>query len=137
MCTMDRRIESKNLFNRTKAKLCIKKFRVTLVQQILNDSHWKVTEINVFKTIRQKIYLVFYNMNCSKCSNVWIWTEHHQVSQSILTPANWYRFFHISCIIYCTFHCVLSHCNFRVSHQYLCCPCCWSHSKANAVNQMI
>ena len=34
-----------------------------------------MTEINVCKTIRQKIYVAFYNMNCSKCSNVWIWTS--------------------------------------------------------------
>ena len=29
-----------------------------------------VTEINVCKAIRQKIYGVFYKMKCSKCSNV-------------------------------------------------------------------
>ena len=34
-----------------------------------------MTEINVCKTIRQKIYVVFYDMKCSKCSNVWIVTS--------------------------------------------------------------
>ena len=64
------------MFNRTKSKLSIIKFRVTLLQQILNASHVDLmTEINVFKTIRQKIYVAFYNMNCSRCSNVWIWTS--------------------------------------------------------------
>ena len=132
MCIKDRRIES--LFNRTKSKLSIKRFRVTPLQQILNASHWKVTEVNVCKTIRQKIYVVFYNVNCSKCSNVWTWTT---TITYILASANWYCIFHISCTMYCTFHCVLSHCNFRVSHQYLRCLCYWSHSKATAVNQII
>ena len=62
--------------------------------------------------------------------------KHHHVSQSILASANWYCIFHISCAMYCTFHCVLSHCNFRVLHQYLRCLCHWSHSKGNAVNQI-
>ena len=71
MCTKDRRIESKvSLFNRTKSKLSMKKIRVTFLQEILNASRWKVTEINACKTIWQKVYVVFYNMNCSKCSNV-------------------------------------------------------------------
>ena len=110
MCTKDQRIESKvSLFNRTKSKI-----RVTLLQQILNASRWKVTEI-VCKTIRQKMYVVFYNMNCSKCSvNL---DEHHHASQSILASENWFCIFHTSCTMYCTFHCVLSHCNFRVSHH--------------------
>ena len=125
--------------NRTKSKLSTKKFRVTLLQQILNASHMDLmTEINVCKTIRQKIYVVFYNMNCSKYSNVWIYLdEHHHVSQSILASANWYCIFHISCTMYYTFHCVHSHCKFRVSHQYLCCLCYWLHSKTNAVYNQI
>ena len=60
-----------SLFNIIKSKLSIIKFRVTLLQQIVNASHVDLmTEINVCKTIRQKIYVVFYNMNCAKCSNV-------------------------------------------------------------------
>ena len=39
--------------------------------------------------------------------------------------------------MYCAFHCVLSQCNFRVSHKYLGCVCYESHSKANAVTQMV
>ena len=62
------------MFNRAKPKLSIINFHVTFLQQILNASHVDfIPEINVCKTIRQKIYVAFYNMNCSKCSNVWIW----------------------------------------------------------------
>ena len=76
MCTKDRKIGSKSvcsriLFNRSKSKLSIKKLRVTLLQQILSVSHVDLmTEINVCKKIRQKIYVVFNDMNCSKCSNL-------------------------------------------------------------------
>ena len=59
------------VLNRPKSKLSMKKFRVTPLQQILNASHIDLmAEINVCKTIRRKIYIVFYNMNCSKCCNV-------------------------------------------------------------------
>ena len=63
--------------------------------------------------------------------------EHLHVNQSILPSANCYCIFHISCFMYCTFHWVLSHCNFLLSHQYLRCLCYWSHWKANDVNQII
>ena len=100
------------MFNRTKSKLSIKKFRVSLLQQILNASHVDLmTETNACKT-RQKIYVVFYNMNCSKCSNVWIWT-------SIITQVSlfWHQqtdtvfsIFHVPCTVLFTvyFHTVIS-----------------------------
>ena len=127
-----------SLFNRTKSKLSIKTFRVTLLQQILNASHVDLmTENNVCKTIRQKIFFVLYNMSCSKCSNMWIWTSTitkvsllwHQQTDSLFFK------FHVPCM-FLTFHFLLSHYNFRVSHQYLRSLCYWSHPKANAVNRI-
>ena len=100
------------MFNRTKSKLSIKKFRVTLLQQILNTSHWKVTEVNVCKTIRQKIYFVFYNVNCSTCSNVWNWTS--TISQVSLLwhekTDTVFSIFHVPCTVLLTayFHAVTS-----------------------------
>ena len=98
--------------NRIKSKLSIIKFRVTLLRQILNASHVDLMiEIIVYKTIRQKIYVVLYNMNCTKCSNVRIWRStimwvspfwHQQTD--ILFPI-----FHVPCTVLFTvyFHNVI------------------------------
>ena len=95
------------MFNTTQSKKSIIKFPVTLLQQILNASHvYLMKEINVCKIIRRKIYVVFYN--------------------TIFASANWCFISHISCTMYCTFHCVLSHCNFRVLHRCLRSLCYWS-----------
>ena len=105
--------EQVSLFNRTKSKLSIIKFRVTLLQQIWYASHVDLmTEMNVCKTIRQKIYVAFYNMNCSKCSNVRIWT-----STITYISLFWYQLsdilfhiFHVPCTVLFTmyFHAVIS-----------------------------
>ena len=101
------------MFNRTNSKWSIKNFRVTILQQILNASHVDLmTQINVCKMIRQKIYVVYCNMNCSKCSNVWIWTSTvtqvslfwHQQTDTV------FFIFHVPCTVLFTvyFHAVTS-----------------------------
>ena len=88
------------LVNRTKSKLFIKNLRVTLLQQIFNASHVHLmTEINVSKTIKQKIYVASYDLNFSICSNVWIWTTNimqvslfwHQQNDTV------FYIFHVPC----------------------------------------
>ena len=88
-----------------------------------------MTGIHICKTIKQKIYVVFYDMKCPKCSNLWIGTSKtFHVRYFILASASLYCIFHIIfkyhvlyfslCIsrtMYCIFHCVLLHCNFNVS----------------------
>ena len=78
----------------------------------MNASHVDfITEINVSKTIKQKIYVAFYNMNCSKCSNVWIWTTTityislfwHRQTDTV------FSIFHVPCTVLFTvyFHTVI------------------------------
>ena len=61
MYTKDRRIESRLVcLTEPTQKLSIKKFGVTVFQRILNASHMDLmTEINIRKTIRQKVYFFF------------------------------------------------------------------------------
>ena len=82
-----------------------------------NKPRGLITEINVCKTIRQKIFVVFYDMKCSKCESVACEYEvrhvnldkNHHLSQFILASANSYCIFHIAFVYHvlqfplCTF----------------------------------
>ena len=100
-----------------------------------------IAEIKVCKTIRHKIYIVFYKMKCSKCREVWIWTSTitYVISKLILYfPYNFHVpcillftvYFHVPCTVRFTVYCN----NVIPIFLFL---CYWFHSKANAVNQTI
>ena len=133
MCSEGRRIESRSVcLTQPNQNYPKKNFRAALLQQILNASKPRglMTEINVCKTIRQKIYAIFYDMKCSKCSDVWIWTStimlvtlfwHQQTYTvfSVLVLCTMYSTFTFHCILTCTmcrtFHTVIS------MFPFLCC----------------
>ena len=76
MCTKDKRIESRsvcltNILGLTEPNQnSHKKFLRKSSPTNLECKPRGYNDRNVCKTIRQGIYVLFYNMNCSKCSNV-------------------------------------------------------------------
>ena len=79
---------------------------------MFNASHVDLmTEINVYKTVRQKIYIVFYNINCSKSSNVWTAPSHKSVYFGISKLILYFPYFmyHILSVLFTAyFHSAIS-----------------------------
>ena len=70
MCTKDRKIENRSVCLTEPNQNSHKKFLRNSSPTNLECKPRGYNDKNVCKTIRQGIYVVFYNMNCSKCSNV-------------------------------------------------------------------
>ena len=70
MCTKDRRIESRSVCLTEPNQNSNKKFMCNSSPTNLECKPRGYNGRNLCKTIRQGIYVVFYNMNCPKCSNV-------------------------------------------------------------------
>ena len=70
MCTKDRRTENRSVRLTELNQNSRKNFLLNSSPTNLEYKPRGYNDRNVCKTIRQGIYAVFYNMNCSKCSNV-------------------------------------------------------------------
>ena len=71
MCTEGRRIKSRSVCLTEPNQIIQKKFPHNSSPTNLEcKPRGLIAEINVCKTIRQKIYVVFYNMKCSNGNNV-------------------------------------------------------------------
>ena len=70
MCTKDRRIENRSVCLTEPNQNSHEKFLRKSSPTNLECKPRGYNDKNVCKTIRQGIYVLFYNMNCSKCSNV-------------------------------------------------------------------
>ena len=70
MCTKDRRIESRSACLTEPNQTSHKKFLRNSSPANLECKPRRYNDRNVCKAIRQGIYVVFYNMNSSECSNV-------------------------------------------------------------------
>ena len=68
MCTKDRRIDSRSVCLTKPNQNSHKKFLRKSSPTNLECKPPGYNDRNVCKTIRQGIYVLFYNMNCSKCS---------------------------------------------------------------------
>lgn len=105
-------------FNRTKMKLSPKNFtHDSSLRNLEHNPHGLTAENNVWKAIRKKIYAVFYNVKRTVTCECWrVALSHKSFTFGISKLIQYFLLlFFFSCIMRCTFHCVISHWTFHVS----------------------